>query len=226
MKTNRYTDTVPGLMSIALLLCLVAGDLAAQPAQSMHSVPGWYLGMPVLLTTRKPAEGVDRTQLPNMPVYITAPISASAGTSPRRTVSLPRGEVVLPPHQDTLVTMPPDDDPVLAVGYFVEVGPAGSEDTVQSQEQPENAWPSRPLASAIRIGTEWVKLNNHIVIEYGLKMGLLQLEFFDVGGLMSARHFSGDSGPGVRIAQCAYAQPPQLPEIKWAEDPEHFPGEK
>jgi hypothetical protein len=223
---RRDKRHVPKWVSAVLALCLlpVAGAAWAQGTPPPHAVPGWYLGMPVLLTARESPADVERQTLPSMPVYITAPVSASAGTSPERLVALPRGEVVLPPHQDTLVTMASANEPLLAIGYFVEIGPAGDEHTVRTQPQPENAWPSAPLASAIRIGTEWVPLNNHIVIEYGVKTGLLQLEFFDVGGLMWGQHFDGTDA-GVEVAACAFEHPPELPDVDWAGDIQHLPGQ-
>lgn len=207
----------------AVLLCPNAA--AQEPAAGApHSVPGWYLGMPVLLTARSPSNNLDRRQLPSMRVYVTAPVSDTAGTAPMKTVPLPDGEVVLPPHQNTLTSMASEMDPLLAIGYFVEIGPKGTESNVRIQRQPENAWPSRPLASEIRIGTDWVRLNNHVVIEYGLKKGLLQLEFFDVGGLMWGRHFDGGTGDAP-LHECFLSEPPPAPPVDWLRDTDHVPGQ-
>lgn len=206
-----------------LISSSAAGDGEAPKPE--HAVPGWYLGMPVMLAVNRPEGDVDRRSLPSMPVYVTAPVTPTSGSSPERTVVRPDGEVFLPAHQDIMTTMADPESPILAIGYFVEIGPKGTPETVRTLDQPDDAWPSKPLASHIRMGTEWIGLNNHLVIEYGLRMGLLQAEFFDVGGLMWAFHFDGgDQAPAIE--RCAFEQDVALPEVDWEGDVDHMPGEE
>lgn len=166
---------------------------ATQPPATDHIVPAWYFGMPVVLHGR-PAYlpgSLSEAKLaalnePTMRVYVTAPVSPSIGDAPPMWVALARGTVYLPPHQDTLSALPLSEHPILGVGYFVERGRNGTKANVRVQRQPAGAWPAAPLASAIRIGAEWVQLSNHAAIEYGLATGLLKLEYFDASDRMSA----------------------------------------
>lgn len=60
-------------------------------------------------------------------------------------------------------------------------GPAG-DDTAHAHEAPENSVAGAPLAYEIKVGDVWTKLNNHLVIRYGLETGLLELVHFEIGG--------------------------------------------
>jgi hypothetical protein len=194
------------------------------PVSAPHTVPGWYLGMPVLLNARPPAHA-DRNKLPQFPVYITAPVSATAGAAPTRNVKRPDGRmVVLPPHQDTLAELNSAAAPKLGIGYFVEIGPKGNASNVRVQEQPQNSWPSAPLAHEILIGSEWVRLNSHVTIEYGLRTGVLQLEYFDVGGLMWGEYFEPAAAQLGEVS-CRVASPAPLPPIDWENDRDYVPGQ-
>jgi len=175
-----------------LLLTMVgAAALACSPALAQsgkpdphagRSVPMWYLGVPVLIGGGpKPPPG---TVIPDLPVYITTPVSDTLGHSPEVPEVRPHDgkHVTLPAHQDTLSRLPDPGKPARAVAYFVLPGPKATEDTVESGKQPANSWADGPLVRKIKMGEEWMLLNNHIVIEYGLAKGLLRLQYFDIGG--------------------------------------------
>ena len=210
------------LLLIAVLLgnsVLASAQTSPPPAPASHVVPGWFLGMPVLLHDSPPLAGLDRATLERVPVYVVAPVSASAGAAAMKQVPHPRtGEIVaLPPHQDTLSALNSAGKPRLGVGYFVIRGPRGSDDTVRVQPQPEKSWPSASLASHILIGSEWVGLNNHLVVEYGLVTGLLALEFFDVGGMMWGEFLDPESQK-LGVVDAKVEHPAKLPEIDWKHD--------
>jgi len=203
-----------------------ANDPAARDPGPTHAVPGWYLGMPVLLKAMALPAGVDRRSLPRFAVYVHAPVSATAGSAPLKTVQRADGrEVILPPHQDTLSEMGSAVDPKLAIGYFVEIGARGDASTVRIQEQPAGSWPNRPLASHIRIGAEWIPVNNHAVIAHGLRAGLLELELFDIGDLMWGEPFEPGSGAALAGIHCRIEPQVALPAIDWSMDLDHLPGQ-
>ncbi len=187
-----------------------------------HVVPGWYAGVPVQLHSYQ-AEG----RAPNapavnpavmrayesaerFPIYVTAPVTEGSPFSPERPLRTPEGrDVTLPAHQSTLTRMPPSDKPARGIGYFVLPGPAASPDTVRTAEQPAKSWPNGPLAREILIGSEWTPLNSHYAVQYGLRTGLLKLEYFDGRALM----WTEFSDPAVRCdATCGQvADLPALP---------------
>lgn len=222
------------LLGMALAGSAVSGPAAPSPqpgasdSHNAHAVPGWYLGVPVLLRAQDPPPDIDRKNLPAMRVYVHAPVSAAAGAAPTRQVPRPDGKVVtLPPHQDTLESLNAPDSPRLGVGYFVLRGPKGNDQNVRVQPQPEQSWPRSPLVSEIRIGPEWVKVNSHAVIEYGLRSGLLDLQFFDVGGMMYGQFMDPPTPALDALARLDWrATPPTAaPPIDWANDRDFKPGQ-
>ncbi len=187
-----------------------------------HVVPSWYAGVPVQMHSyqtqaRTPNDPpVDPAVMrafkaaERFPVYITAPITEGSPFSHERPVKTYDGrDVTIPSHQGTLTRMPPSDKPARGIGYFVLPGPAASPDTVRAAERPKNSWASGPLAREILIGSEWTPLNSHYAVQYGLRTGLLKLEFFDGSALMWAEF----SDPAVRCdATCGQvADLPALP---------------
>lgn len=215
------------LTSLALGI-LASAATAQQPSETqtaVHAVPGWYLGMPVLLKALPVPNDVKRETLPSFRVYVHAPVSATAGAAPMKSVTRPDGSVVaLPPHQDTLAALNAAGAPRLGIGYFVLRGPKGTDETVRTQAQPTNSWPSSPLVSEIRIGPEWVKVNSHVVVEYGLTAGLLKLEFFDVGGRMWGEFFD-PAAASLTGVSCTLAPEPPAPPIDWLNDRDYVPGQ-
>ncbi|MCC7411461.1 MAG: hypothetical protein IT495_07510 [Gammaproteobacteria bacterium] len=216
------------MIAVTLLAASTTGTAAtdAPTAAGQHAVPGWYVGLPVILRGSLPPVGVDRRTLPRFRVYVHAPVSATAGAAPMKTVRHPvSGEMVaLPPHQDTIEALNSATAPKLAIGYFVLRGPKAADDDVRVQAQPERSWPSSPLIAEIRIGSEWVKVNNHVVIEYGLKSGLLALEYFDIGGMMWGQFFES-AAESLRDGACTVGSPSATPPIDWEHDIDHVPGQ-
>tara|TARA_R110002110_G_scaffold405241_1_gene624220 strand:- start:52427 stop:53377 length:951 start_codon:yes stop_codon:yes gene_type:complete len=198
------------------------GRVAKGAAQ--HAVPGWYLGLPVLLEVSSAPPGSEPELLSRMRAYVTAPVNQRSAAAPYRDIPRQGGTVVLPPHQITLVEMPSEVAPKLAVGYFVQVAPEAPPGKVKFQPQPENSWPLHPLASAILVGDEWVALNNQVAIEYGIAQGLLQLQYFDVGGLMSARYFN-EKAASMGAVTVKIPNPAKLPPVDWESYVDRKPGE-
>lgn len=158
-----------------------------------HVVPGWYLGMPVVVRgrTRHPPGSLNEAAALAQPgqkmrVYIVAPVAESIGASPEQRVPLGGRLVTLPEHQATFTCLGNEDSPIAGIGYFVTRASGAAETEVRSQPLPAKAWPSAPLAAALRIGGEWMPLSSHVTIEYGLARGLLELEYFDAGDDMWA----------------------------------------
>ncbi len=134
-----------------------------------------------------------------MDAYITAPVSATAATSPQRMIPLPTGPRMLPAHQSTLSRLNSPDEPWVSIAWFVIPGINAGDDNLRTDPRPENGWASQPLAREIRIGTEWLPLNSHVIIERGLERGILALEYFDGGSLIWAT-----------LDWNEYTQPPEL----------------
>lgn len=88
----------------------------------------------------------------------------------------------LPLHADTLTELAPPGPPVDVIGYFVTRGPAAKDGEVLVRPDPKNSIVGAPLAYAIVVDGLELPLNNHVVIEYGLKRGLLKATYFDYGG--------------------------------------------
>lgn len=176
-----------------VLLALCPPVAALQPeGDPDHVVPGWYLGMPVISMSWEVLSMEDRlaARIPEgvatQNAYIIAPVSDTLGTSPEREIKLPDRTVVLPAHQAAATAMNAPGEPVLGVGWFVIAGENATEENLRTDPRPENGWASAPLAREIRMGTEWVPLNNHVIIEYGLDRGILDLEYFDSGAMFWA----------------------------------------
>lgn len=166
-------------------------------------VPGWYLGMPVIMHAKMPAllggDGPEAPsdKYPDLVVYLTGPADKTAGTAPDRMIPTPDGPKALPPHQDTVTQLVGKDDMHDALAYFVIPGPKANSSNTKVQPDPGNSVPGAPLVEEIRVGPVWVKLNSHVVIEYGIKAGLLATKPFPVdiggyGGLMWHTMFDAD----------------------------------
>lgn len=51
-----------------------------------------------------------------------------------------------------------------------------------ARPNPDKSLLDEPLAIAIRVGEEWLKLDNHVVVECGLSTGQLELKYFSTAG--------------------------------------------
>ncbi len=192
--------------ALALGLCVTAATFApasqaAEPSmQQDKAVPGWYMGMPIILNAITPksyggaAPNAPVPGVTKMNVYLTAPVQDDVAFAEDRWIPLPSGKRFLPAHQDTLAQFPTKARPFNAMGKFVVMGPKGNAENVKVRDKdfPANASESfsgAPLAYEIKIGPMWVKLNSHVVIDYGVKAGLLKVVPFEYGGLMWATLF-------------------------------------
>jgi plastocyanin len=150
---------------------------------------GWHLGMPLVhhVTLPEfyggPLPAEPDPDVPVMRTYLTAPVDPAAPSSPVREVPTADGPRTMPSHQNT-TDAHPGPEPRSAYGFFVVRGPKGSAETVRLADPVENSIPADPMASAIRIGGQWLGLNNHLVIEHGVELGLLALVPLEYGGQM------------------------------------------
>lgn len=181
----------------AAAIALLSSGAIAQPATD-KAVFGYYLGIPVFMNAQTPpvlgghGPAKPSNAVPDLIVYVTAPTSKDETFhAPQRWIPTPQGRKYLPPHEDTLTRFVTESAPADALGYFVIAGPKASPDRVQVSADPRvsdpaSYLPGGPLARAIKVGEQWLPLNNHVVIEYGLRTGLLATRYFDYGGLMWA----------------------------------------
>lgn len=208
-----------------LAALLAAASVQLPPAD--HVVPSFWMGVPVLVhayETRprvagmpfKPDPEVMRLSAaaPVYPVYITAPRSAESPHSAERAVTLADGrKVVIPAHQATLSRFMPKGQPAETIAWFVLPGPNADADTVRTAPRAEGSLNEAPLAEAIRIGAEWARLDSHLAVQYGLKTGLLRLQFFDRGSLMWAEFDRPEVSCAGDCSQISSLPPlPEVPE--------------
>lgn len=142
------------------------------------AVPAHYMGMLVIVQGGPPAS--DATE---RPAYITGVLNTSGGFHDHHEVQ--GSDRVLPAHQITLTSMGVDA-PAKTIGYWVMPGPKATDANVKVQPNPDKSLLEEPLAIAIRVGEEWLKLDNHVVVEYGLSTRQLELKYFSTAGNMQA----------------------------------------
>ncbi len=225
MTPYRYASLWLGLWVAAATVAQV-GHAADAAMPQDKAVPGWYMGMPIILNAITPknyggaAPNAPVPGVTKMNVYLTGPVRDDVAFAEDRWIPLPTGKRFLPAHQDTLAQFPTKARPFNAMGNFVVMGPKGNAENVKLRDKdfPANAsesFPGAPLAYEIKIGPMWVKLNSHIVIEYGVKAGLLKVVPFEYGGLMWATLF--DEPPfealPTYVAKSA-AEPKKMAPIK------------
>ncbi len=164
------------------------------PMPGESAVPAWFLGMPVFLKVRGPVHGKEKNPstfpdkptegIPRTRVYLAAPLSKSFGNAPSRPIPTGDGEKILPAHQAVLTELRTAANPALGQAYFILMGPKANDSNVHVQPDPGNSVAGGPLVYEIKIGHEWVKLSNHVAIEYGIQEGLLKTKYLEDGGVM------------------------------------------
>lgn len=142
------------------------------------AVPAHYMGMLVIVQG-----GMPQSDAREVPAYITGVLNTSGGFHDHH--ALQGSDRVLPAHQITLTTMG-DETPTKTIGYWVMPGSKSNEANVRVQPNPPKSLLDAPLAVAIRVGDEWLKLDNHVIIEYGVHTGVLELQYFSTAGHMRA----------------------------------------
>ncbi|MDX6742415.1 hypothetical protein [Actinocorallia sp. A-T 12471] len=169
-----------------------APDAGDGPAPGERAIYGWYLGMPLVHHIVLPeyyggtGPSEPSPELPSLRTYITGTVEHQALSSPVRQVPTADGVKTLISHQNT-TDIHPGDMPHNSFGFFVLRGPKGDDGNVRVDPCPPDSIPADPLAHQIRIGDAWVRLNHHLVIEYGVETGLLRLEPLEFGGIMTTR---------------------------------------
>ncbi|WP_336213211.1 cupredoxin domain-containing protein [Nonomuraea sp. LPB2021202275-12-8] len=169
----------------------IAGAPDRGPAPGERAIYGWYLGMPLvhhlILPDYYGGTGPSQAspELPSLRTYLTGTVEHQALSSPVRQVPTADGVKTLIPHQNT-TDIHPGGRPHNSFGFFVVRGRLGNDGNVRTDACPPDSIPADPLAHQIRIGEHWVRLNHHLVIEYGVEAGLLRLEPLEFGGIMTA----------------------------------------
>lgn len=206
---------------VALVMLAAAGPTGAPGDHVDKAVFGYYLGLPIEVSAMAPPKlggsgpPAPSARVPDLIVYIAAPTSSDeAYHAPAVMIATPAGRRYLPPHEDTLTRFVGEADKADALGYFVVAGPKATRERVRVAIDPRvkdtrTYLSGGPLARAIKIGEQWLPLNNHLVIEYGLRAGLLSLRWFDYGGLMWAKWM--DEGVDAIGQVRAPAYPVRLP---------------
>lgn len=199
--------TSTGVMTAgACVLFALAMNAASANDQRTLTRVGWFAGLPVNMQVQIPkahggsAPDAPSDAHPDVVVYVTGATRTGAPGAPEMTVPTPQGPRVLPAHDDVITRMVPAKQPADAIAYFVVPGPKADESNVRSQADSANSWPGAPLVREIFVGTDWVKLTNHAIVEYGLAMGWLTLEYFDYGGLVTTRYLDDKVRLDVDIA--------------------------
>ncbi len=210
---------------LAAALATVIG--LAQPtgaAAADKAVFGWFLSLPVKMFAKSPPklggtgpEG-PTPAYPDLIVYLISPVDEIAPHGPQAIIPTPQGKRTLPPHMDILDALIPATAPHDALGYFVIPGPKATAETVRSGPAPADTIVGAPLAKEIRIGGVWVPLTSSVVIQYGLKLGLLDTRYFDYGGLQWAevpeQATTGPFNVAVTLAEpAAQPAPPGKPDL-------------
>jgi hypothetical protein len=177
----------------ALGVTVTLGSGASAQDRPDRNVFGWYMGMqirpsaivPQAYGNPKGPKGPSK-KVPDVTVYTTGVVDKSVPSGPSRRLPKPGGgTMVLPQHQLTLSKLVPKARKDDAMGVFVVPGPRATKANVRTRKKPRGSMVGAPLAYEINVGdVAWAKLNNHLVIEYGVKLGLLKLKRFDYGGLM------------------------------------------
>jgi len=199
------------LKPVVLFVC-VATTLFALPlrvwsagssAKADKASFNWYMGMPVVASVliprnlggTGPTAPSDKTPIA---VYLTAPMGGGVDATADRMIPTPQGPRFLPALQHTLGGVATESQPRDGMGYFVIKGDKGDATNVKVNEFPKEVGQApatslsgAPLASEIKIGPAWVPLNNHVVIEYGARAGLLKLVPFMYSGRMWATATDG-----------------------------------
>lgn len=161
------------------------------PAPGERAIYGWYLGMPLVHHLVLPeyyggtGPSAASPELPSLRTYLTGTVEHQALSSPVRQVPTADGVKTLIPHQNT-TDVHPGDRPHNSFGFFVVRGSKGDDGNVRTDACPPDSIPPEPLAHQIRIGDQWVRLNHHLAIEYGVEAGLLRLEPLEFGGIMTS----------------------------------------
>lgn len=198
--------------AIALVSAIMLSSMAHAADQPPHSgprglaVPAHYMGMLVIVQGGPPPADAEE-----VPAYITGVLNTSGGFHDHHKVQ--GSDRVLPAHQITLTRMS-SERPTKTLGYWVIPGPLATPETVRVQANPERSLLDAPLATALRIGNEWLPLDSHVVIEYGIATGQLALRYFSQGGSMTATWMQPTPQPfAVEVTTTpAVKLPPRGPE--------------
>ena len=145
------------------------------------SHPGWFAGSQVTQFAQIPNPTVPSSLAPSSArpdtdIYLVGNIGSTPFSDEQ---TIPGGSVV-PGHDDVW--------PVYTAtiyngfGYWVVPGLMASSDTVRTRPQPVGSLADAPLAYQIRLGQDWVDLNNVTTILDGVGIGQLRLVELGFGG--------------------------------------------
>lgn len=145
------------------------------------SRPAWFAGSEVIQFAQmpNPTEPSSLAPSPTRPdtdIYLVGNIGSTPFSVEQ---AIPSG-LVVPEHDDvwSVYTATIYD----GFGYWVVPGLMASTDTVRTRPQPVGSLAGAPLAYQIRLGQDWVDLNNADTILYGVQVGQLRLVELGFGG--------------------------------------------
>lgn len=143
--------------------------------------PAWFAGSQVseFVQTPNPTEPSTLTPSPSRPdtnLYLVGNIG-SIPLNPEQTIPggavVPDHDVVWPIYPQTIYN---------GFGYWVVPGPSASTDSVRTRTEPANSLAGAPLAYQIRLGQDWVDLNNADLIKSEVQTNQLRLVELGYGG--------------------------------------------
>ena len=158
------------------------------------SNPSWFAGSQVTAFAQipNPAEPSSLVPSPTRPdtdIYLVGNIGSTPFVSEQ---TIPNG-LVIPEHDNVWSVY--TETIYNAFGSWVVPGLTASTDTVRTRPQPAGSLAGAPLAYQIRLGQDWVNLNDAAVIKDGVQTGQLRLVDIGFGGAGWFIHTSPQSVP-------------------------------
>lgn len=145
------------------------------------SYPSWFAGNQVtefvqIPNPTEPSSLAPSPTRPNTDIYLVGNIGSTPFVPER---AIPNGPVI-PGHDNVWSVYTATI--YNAFGYWVVPGLTASTDTVRTRPQPVDSLADAPLAYQIRLGQDWVNLNDATVIKDGVQTGQLRLVDIGFGG--------------------------------------------
>lgn len=184
--------------SIVVAVFALSAVAAASPRSGKHAA--WFAGIPIELTiTAENARGAS-TRIPTPArIYITAPTFSDAAFA-ATTIQIDGQRRVFPAHDVVVDQFISDHAAAPAMTFFVVPGAKATADTVRSVVNTSDSIPAGPLAREIFVGTDWVRLNSHVIVEYGVAMGWLALEPYPQSESITTRYLGKPADFAVKVS--------------------------
>lgn len=186
-------------ISMGVALVALGTALAATPPRPDRRA-AWFAGIPVELTLNAEKSRAVSAPLPASPrMYVTAPTFAEA-TFAAATIEIDGQRRVVPAHDLVIDQFVSQNAATPALTFFVVPGAKATPDTVRFVEGPSDSLPGRPLVREIFVGTDWVRLTSHVIIEYGVAMGWLALAPYALNSSIATRYLDQPAGFAVNVS--------------------------